>query len=151
MTQERSSWDCVVDASVAIKIFVIEPLTERADRLFAHLSDDPPARFYVPELFFIECANILWKYVRRFGYAIEDARRDVADLVRLPLQVASMAALAGPALDLATTYESTAYDAAYVALAGQLHLPLVTADESLVRCYQDTELVVRSLADFVAL
>jgi hypothetical protein len=36
--------------------------------IFAHLTDDPPARFYLPDLFYTECANILWKVVQRFGY-----------------------------------------------------------------------------------
>jgi predicted nucleic acid-binding protein len=148
MTEGEARWDCVVDASVGIKLFLVEPLTDRADALFARLTDDPPARFYVPDLFYIECANILWKYVRRFGYPAEEARRDIADLVRLPLQGVPMAALAGPALELATAHGSTAYDAAYVALAQQLELPLVTADEALVRRFAGTGLDVRSLADF---
>jgi predicted nucleic acid-binding protein len=52
-------FDCVVDASVGIKLFLKEPLSERADILFSRLVDDPPARFYVPDLFFVECANVL--------------------------------------------------------------------------------------------
>ena len=141
------SFDCVVDASVGIKLFLIEPLSERADDLFAHLNDDPPARLYVPDLFFIECANILWKYARRFGYAAEAAAQDVADLVRLPLQTVSMAALAEDALALAVQYGSSAYDAAYVALAQRTTLPLVTADEALVRRFDATGLDVRFLGD----
>ena len=81
------SLDCVVDASVGIKLFLVEPLADRADVLFASLAATPPARLYVPDLFFVECTNILWKYVRRFGYSPEAAQQDVADLVRLPLQV----------------------------------------------------------------
>jgi hypothetical protein len=33
------------------------------------LAQDPPASFFVPDLFYIECTNILWKYVRHFGFA----------------------------------------------------------------------------------
>ncbi len=54
-------------------------------------------------------------------------------LVRLPLQTVSMAALAKDALALAVQYGSSAYDAAYVALAQRTALPLVTANEALVR------------------
>ena len=75
------SADCVVDASVGIKLFLVEPLADRADTLFASLTESPPARLYVPDLFFIECANILWKYVHRFGHSPENARQDIADLV----------------------------------------------------------------------
>ena len=66
--------DCVVDASVAIKLFVDEESSEQADKLFEQLASDPPTRFYVPDLLFIECANILWKYVRNYGYPAENAR-----------------------------------------------------------------------------
>jgi hypothetical protein len=44
--------DCVVDASVGIKLFLVEAGSEEAHRLFAELAADPPARFYVPDLFF---------------------------------------------------------------------------------------------------
>jgi predicted nucleic acid-binding protein len=36
--------ECVVDASVAIKLFVVESLSEHADALFAQLAQDPIAR-----------------------------------------------------------------------------------------------------------
>jgi len=120
--------DCVVDASVAIKLFLDEPGSAAADALFAELTQTPPARFYVPDLFYSECANILWKYTRHFGYPVENARQDVTDLLALRLQTISSADLVAPALDLALQYDITAYDACYAALAQQLNLPLVTAD-----------------------
>ncbi len=124
---------CVVDASVGIKLFVEEPGSDVADRLFGELANNPLARFYVPDLFFVECANILWKYVRRYGYPPENARQDVADLRALALLTVSTADLIGPALELALTYDITTYDASYAALARQLSLPLITADERLAR------------------
>ena len=142
--------DCVVDASVGIKLFLVEPLADRADALFATLTATPQARLYVPDLFYIECANILWKYVRRFGYSPEAAQQDVADLVRLPLQAVSTAALAEAALELALEQGATAYDAAYVALAQELSLPLVTADEALVGRLKGTSLDVRWLGEWPA-
>ena len=57
------SLKCVVDASVGIKKFIIEPLTPKVDELFAHL-EDPSACLYIPDLFYVECTNILWKYIR---------------------------------------------------------------------------------------
>jgi predicted nucleic acid-binding protein len=140
-----SPFDCVVDASVGIKLFLVEDLSERADTLFDHLNDTPPSRFYVPDLFFIECTNILWKYVRRFDYPPEAAEQDIADLVRLPLHAVSTAALAGAALSLAVDHGSTAYDGAYAALAQHLSLPLVTADEALVRRFAEADADVRFL------
>jgi predicted nucleic acid-binding protein len=143
---EETSYDCVVDASVGIKLSVIEPLSDRADSLFGHLADNPPSRLYVPGLFFIECTNILWQYVSRFGYDGEAARQDVGDLSALPLGAVSTSALAEPALELSLAYGGTAYDSAYVALADRLSLPLVTADEELVKRFENSAIDVRSLA-----
>ena len=142
------SVDCVVDASVGIKLFLDEPLSDRADALFAHLTHAPPARFYVPDLFFIECTNILWKYTRHFGYPQATAQQDVADLVRLPWRIVSTADLAEDSLQLAVVKDVTAYDAAYVVLSRQLSLPLVTADEKLVRHLAESDLDVRFLANW---
>jgi predicted nucleic acid-binding protein len=136
---QTGSFDCVVDASVGIKLFLVEDLSARADALFDHLTDAPPARFYVPDLFFIECTNTLWKYVRRFDYPAEVAEQDVADLVQLPLKVVSTAALAGSALAMAVEHGSAAYDVAYMVLARYLSLPLVTADEALVSRFAETD------------
>jgi predicted nucleic acid-binding protein len=146
MKEER--FDCVIDASVGIKLFLVEPLSDRTDALFTHLTDDPPSQFYVPDLFFIECTNILWKYVQRFGYPANAARQDVVDLASLPLQIISTTALVEVALDLAVEHGSTAYDSAYIALAQQLSLPFVTADEALVRRFGNTGLDVRFLGDW---
>ncbi len=122
---------CVVDASVGIKLFVDEPFSEQAQRLFDGLLADPPAVYHVPDLFFIECANILWKYTRRFGRPLEDSLADLADLGHLALHVVSTADLMEDALALAAQTGLTAYDACYAALAHRLNLPLVTADEAL--------------------
>ena len=122
---------CVVDASVGIKLFVDEPLSEKAHWLFENLSNDPPAELHVPDLFFIECTNILWKYTHRFNRPVQDSLADLADLGTLALRVTSTADLMEDALSLAVQTGLTAYDACYAALARRLDLPLVTADEPL--------------------
>jgi predicted nucleic acid-binding protein len=121
----------VVDASVGIKLFVDEQFSEQAHALFSHLAADPPAELYVPDLFYIECTNILLKYTRRFGRSLEDSRADLADLNRLALKSTPTANLMEEALLLASEKKLTAYDACYAVLAGQLDIPLITADESL--------------------
>jgi predicted nucleic acid-binding protein len=140
--------DAVVDASVGIKLLIEEPGSLEADRLFAVLAASPPARFYVPDLFFIECANILWKYVRRFGYPAENARSDIADLLVLDLSAISTTALLPMALEQAIEYDITVYDACYVVLAQELTFPLVTADKKLLRKLADSEVEVKYLMEF---
>jgi predicted nucleic acid-binding protein len=137
--------DCVVDASVGIKLFLVEAGSKEAHRLFAELAADPPARFYVPDLFFVECGNILWKYVRNFGYDANSARQDSADLQALRLRTVSTADLLRPALDLALQYDITAYDACYAALAQQLSLPLITADATLINKLYTSPITIHAL------
>lgn len=143
------SHNYVIDASVGIKLFVVEDLSGVADQLFDQLTAEPPAQFYVPDLFFIECTNILWKYVWRFDYPAENARQDVIDLRDLALTTVSTADLIKPALELALKYNITAYDASYVTLAEQLALPLVTADTTLVGKLTGSNIDVRDLKSLV--
>ena len=139
---------CVVDASVGIKLCLDEPGSAAADTLFAQLTAATPPHFYVPDLFYSECANILWKYVRRFGYPAANARQDITDLLALRLQTISAADLLPDALDLALQYDITAYDGCYAALAQQLELPLITADAPLVRKLAASGLVIHTLFDY---
>lgn len=136
MSVDGSDW--VVDASVAIKLFLAEPLSEKAFELFQQLSQNAPPQFHVPDLFYIECANILWKHTKRYGLRPDQARLALTRLYSLPLQVTLMSNLADDALSLAITLNITAYDASYVALAMRLGIKLITADEKLVRSLAGT-------------
>ena len=121
----------VVDASVGIKLFVKEEFSEKAHALFSHLAADPPAELYVPDLFYIECTNILLKYTRRFGRSLADSQADVADIGLLSLRSTSTADLMEDALLLAAEKKLSAYDACYAVLALKLDIPLLTVDEQL--------------------
>ncbi|HEX5270855.1 MAG TPA: type II toxin-antitoxin system VapC family toxin [Gemmataceae bacterium] len=138
---------CVVDASVGIKLVLRESLTNEAHALFAHLANDPAARFHVPDLFDIECANILWKQVQHNGCPAPDAQSYLADILALALQRVPVTAVAGDALSVANQYRLTAYDAAYVTLSGRLVVPLVTADNRLVNKMAGSPYVVLSLGN----
>lgn len=122
---------CVLDASVGIKLFVEEEFSDKVHSLFAKLADDPQAEIHIPDLFYIECANILLKYTVRYKRPIEDSLADLKDLKSLSLQVTSTSELIEDALQLAKQKNLTAYDACYAVLAQKLELPLVTADKPL--------------------
>ena len=126
----------VVDASVGIKLFVNEELSEQAQLLFNQLTEDPSAELYVPDLFYIECTNILLKYMRRFGRSLEDSQADLADLNKLALKTVSTAELMEAALLLASQVNLTAYDACYAVLARQLNIPLITADRPMAQAIE---------------
>ena len=128
----------VVDASVGIKLFVEEEFSEQAHALFSYLAADPPAELYIPDLFYIECTNILLKYTRRFGRSLEDSQSDVADIKLLSLKPTSTAELMEDALLLATDNRLTAYDACYAVLSQKLEVPLITADEQLSKAIKSS-------------
>jgi predicted nucleic acid-binding protein len=144
----KGSLRCVIDASVAIKLFVVDPLSDKVDALFAHLGADPECRFYVPDLFYIECTNILWKYVRLSPYSAADAERNLAQLYALSLQRTSTAELMTDALKIGLAHGISAYDACYVALSQRLTVPMVTADQKLVRKLATSSPLVYYLEDF---
>ena len=129
----RSPFRYVVDASVGIKLFVDDEFSEQALALFTHLGTELPAQLFVPDLFYIECANILLKYTRRFRRSLDDSRADLVDLSHLALKSTSTADLMENALLLASDSNLSAYDACYAVLAQQLDIPLLTADRPLSR------------------
>lgn len=124
---------CVLDASVGIKLFVEEEFSEKVQRLFARLADDPQTEIHIPDLFYIECANILLKYTRRYKRPQKDSLADLKDLNKLALIATSTSELIEDALQLASEKNLTAYDACYAVLARKLNLPLITADAPLAK------------------
>jgi predicted nucleic acid-binding protein len=123
---------CVIDASVAVKLFLAEPLASQATDLFAVLTADFGSVFHVPDLFYAECANIFWTQCQWGGRSLTQAQADLVDLRSLRLQVTSTLDLVDDALVIAGTASITAYDACYVALAQRHGLALITADQRLV-------------------
>lgn len=138
MRQER-----VVDANVVVKLFVDEEFSDKAQRLFrsSHLVA------YVPDLLYIECTNIFWKYMRRLNLPLHAARQHLHGLRRLRLHKVSLAPFLEPVIHLATQYELSAYDAAYAALAQCLDIPLVTADGKLARKLKASDVEVSWLGE----
>ena len=123
----------VVDASVGVKLFLDESGSDEAERLFALLGRDPPHVIAVPDLFFIECANVFRSRAHRRLMTAERVREAFAILRTLPLQTVSSPEITPLALDLALTHGLSVYDGTYAALAERLGVALVTADGKLAR------------------
>lgn len=113
----------VVDASVAIKWFVPEVYSEAAQGLL-----NSNHNLLVPDLFFPEIGNILWKRVRRGEDTAEKAKDTLAEFSTVPLEVYESQPLIPVALDIAIQTDRTVYDSLYLALAILSQCPMVTAD-----------------------
>lgn len=122
---------CVVDASVGVKQFIPNPTPTKVNQLFDHLIY-PETEIFVPDLFYVECANVLWKYIRAGLYAATDIPRDLTTLKNLPLHRVSTIDLVTDAVDISLNYEISVYDACYVALSEQVKATLLTYDRKLV-------------------
>lgn len=135
----------VIDASVAVKLFVKEPLSDEAHRLLRPDGRPGPRGVFVPEIFHVECANVFWKRARRRDLTEAVASRCFRDLLSLPFRVVSTIDQARSVLRMAFRLDLTAYDAAYVVAADLLRVPLITADEALTRRVPRGSLEVRWL------
>ena len=120
--------DLVVDAGVAIKWYVPETHESEAKRFL-----DPAHTLHVPDLFFPEFGNILWKKARLLKVpeiTEAEGREIIGLLIDVSLTVHSMAPLLKAAYDLALgPNRATVYDCCYLALANALGCRVVTADQ----------------------
>lgn len=131
----------VIDASVGVKLFLEDPLSETVHQLFEQLTLDPPAEFYVPDLFYIEVTNVLWKYVRWQGMNPQHAEEYLDELSQITLMIIPTSELMVDALRLAKNHQISAYDACYLALSNRLNTSLITADQKLANTLNQPERV----------
>lgn len=123
----------VLDAGVAAKWFLppaTEPLSSEALALLQRYTKGQ-FNFVVPDLFFAEFANVLWKAERygRCASAVADAA--IQRIVSSGFPSFPSSTLIEPAMPIARTYGRTVYDALYVALAIETKTQMITADEKL--------------------
>jgi predicted nucleic acid-binding protein len=117
----------VVDAGVAIKWYVPESDEAEARRLL-----DPGFELHVPELFFPEFGNVVWKKARVLKVP-EMTTDEGLDAIRLLLGVTLTVHPMAPLLEAAYGIAAgpgrpTVYDSCYLVLAEALGCRLVTAD-----------------------
>ena len=112
----------IVDASVAVKWIVEEPLRDEALEL-VRLND-----VVVPDLLPAEVRNALVNRVRRRLSTIEEARAAATAFRAIPLIIERSSDQLERAFDLALAFEHPVYDCLYLALAMARDLHLVTAD-----------------------
>ena len=138
---------CIIDANVGIKRFIADPLTPKVRQLFDALYN-PKTEIYIPDLFYIETANIFWKYVRAGLYSATEVQTDLATLKDFPIRVISTSELMSDAFQIAYNYQISAYDGAYVALSERVKAPLLTLDRKLVNALGTSAYELCFFADF---
>ena len=123
----------VIDASVAAKWVLPaagEPLAREALELLKGYADGE-LRFVVPDLFWAEFANVLWKAVRQGRLRVASAEMALEAMRDRNFPTVSSHALLMEAFVIATAFDRAVYDALYVALAVASKSQLVTSDERL--------------------
>ncbi len=95
----------VVDASVAAKWLVAEVLSAKALEVV-----QPENELVVPELFWPEVGNILWKKARAGELPAAEAANRFEDLLSMGLRTVSTVVLARAALAAALATGRTVYD-----------------------------------------
>jgi predicted nucleic acid-binding protein len=123
----------VLDVSVGAKWFLQgngEGLMDQAFALLNHY-ERGQVRFIVPDLFWAEFANVMWKAVRLSRLSKASADVAVASLMRRNFHTVPSLTLLDSAFQIATSYDRTLYDSLYVALAVHSKAQLITADERL--------------------
>jgi predicted nucleic acid-binding protein len=117
----------IVDASIAIKWVIEEDGTPHALALRTR------ARLAAPEFLVAECANILWKKVRRDELSADEASLAARLIERADVELMPMRSSLDAATRLAIELDHAAYDCVYLALAVEKDWPFVTADERFLR------------------
>jgi predicted nucleic acid-binding protein len=123
----------VLDASVAAKWFLPaagEPFASEALGLLQQYATGQ-LRFIVPDLFWAEFGNILWKAVRQRRWSRGSAEAALTTMRDQNLPTVGSAELLVDAFAIATNLDRTVYDGLYIAAAILCSASFVTADERL--------------------
>jgi predicted nucleic acid-binding protein len=118
----------VVDASVAMRWCFMLDGSDRAANLV-----DSGQRLIAPELLIPEFINAAWRLVVYAGAPPDLALDSVSQIARAFEELVPSVALKDRALAIALELRHPAYDCFYLALAAMREVPLVTADDRLLR------------------
>ncbi len=123
----------VLDASVAAKWMLPakgELLRAEAFRLL-DAYEAAELNLAVPDIFWPECGNVLWKAARQGRLPRTDAESAIQVLLDRNIVTIPSAELLPEALAIAFNFGRSVYDSLYVSLAAHTKNELITADEKL--------------------
>ena len=123
----------VVDASLAVKWLVREPLRDAAMTLI-----DPGVSLHAPSLILADVANALCKKVQQGEVSAAHAHQARREITSYFDELWPLDDLAERAMDIAVQTHLSLSDCFYLACSEELGLPLVTADIHLLRIVRTT-------------
>ena len=137
----------VLDASVALKWVLPEPLADRARKL----RDDFIQQVHellAPDVFPVEVAHALTRAERQKILPVGHAAGFLANILAMCPVLHSYLPLLARATDISSQLRVGVYDCLYVALAERAKAELVTADDKLVKNLQAHFPFILELASF---
>ena len=130
----------VLDSSVVTKWYVREVNSQEAGELKTWLQEGA-VLVAVPDLFFVEIANVLWKkwmHMKDIGKI--EAQEIFREVMNLPFQTLPDRELLKETFILSSKYAISIYDSLYLAAASELEALFITADDALVNKLKHTPL-----------
>jgi predicted nucleic acid-binding protein len=121
----------VADTNLIAYLYLTSPHSAQAARV---LRREPDWR--APRLWRSEFANVLTAYLRR-GWLTLPKATEISEQAQIYMQGAEYEVAGWRVLSLAAASGCSAYDCEFVALALDLHAPLVTADAAVLRAFPD--------------
>jgi predicted nucleic acid-binding protein len=129
----------VIDASVLIKFYVPEILSDKAEELLNRVAQGD-VMLLAPDLIYPEVGNILWKKQRKKELTRSEVEEITDAIISLPLKIEASKLLLPLAMDIGIAYPITVYDAIYISMARVYETKMMTADRKLVDATAKTEL-----------
>ena len=128
----------VIDASVVIKAYVPEILSDKAAEVMSRVADGELV-LLAPDLLYPETGNILWKKRRLHELTVAEVDEIVDAITSLPIKIEASRPVMPLAVTIAMHSGITVYDAMYVAVARIYETRMITADKKLVDALLKTE------------
>jgi predicted nucleic acid-binding protein len=130
----------VVDTNIIAYLYLTSDRSAQVERLL-----EKDAGWSAPLLWRSEFRNVLAFYIQRDYLSLEEAQAILRQALMLmkgrEYEVASF-----QVMELVASSECSAYDCEFVALAGDLGIPLVTADKKILKAFPQISV---SLDDYV--
>jgi predicted nucleic acid-binding protein len=129
----------VIDASVLIKFYVPEILSDKAEELLNRVAQGD-VMLLAPDLIYPEVGNILWKKQQMKELTRPEVEEITDAIVSLPLNIEASKLLLPLAIDIGIAYKITIYDALYLSMARIYETKMITADRKLADAMAKTDL-----------